>query len=335
MSKTQVVNAGIEPITLCHPYNCILGPGHNVVIADTVANVLAYLDGGISAAIMGNSVRVKEVSSDYATTMAAAGSVKGYAVVGTIAKVGAANDAGVATTVARGDHAHTIDTGVVTNAMLASGVAAANIAGGTITGKLTVSSLLSTDMGLTVNTTPVAGAALGTVRAIIGSVAVSNTAVASGTVAGIRGIVTLTGSIASGPTYLYGSQGKAVLDGVTLAAGSGHVCATLAQMSASGTTVTNGHVAPLIVSGQNLPTSANVNMIYCESGGGTVNAVLQSNVKSTYIFDFNNFEGGGNIAAAGTATGSAGDTAHCRANRVLVCLVDGSAGFIPIFNSNA
>ena len=165
--------------------------------------------------------------------------------------------------------------------------------------------------------------------------AVSNAGVVSGTVAGVRGIVTLTGSIASGPVYMYGSQGRAVLDGVTLAAGSGHICASMAQMSASGTTVTDGHVAPLIVSGQNLPTSAYVNMIYCESGGGKVNAVLQSNVKSTYIFDLNNFESGGNIAAAGTAGGSAGNSTHCAANRVLVCLIDGSAGYIPVFNSNA
>ena len=208
-------------------------------------------------------------------------------------------------------------------------------ASGTIAGTLTVTDLLATAAALTVNATPVAGTALGTVRSIIGSMTVANAGVASGMVAGVRGLVTLTGSIASGPTFMAGAQGKAILDGAVLAAGSGHISAVYAQMSASGTTVTDGHVAPLIVSGQNLPTSANVNMIYCESGGGKVNAVLQSNVKSTYIFDLNNFESGGNIAAAGTAGGSAGNATHCAANRVLVCLIDGSAGYIPVFNSNA
>lgn len=39
-------------------------------------------------------------------------------------------------------------------------------------------------------------------------------------------------------------------------------------------------------------------------------------------------------AAAGTASGSAGNSTHCAAQKVLKCLVDGVAVYIPVFTQN-
>lgn len=157
----------------------------------------------------------------------------------------------------------------------------------------------------------------------------------SASIVGVRGCVTVTTGKEVTDGFLYGVQGKFVGDGATLSVGSGHIAAVLAQMSGSGMTATDGHIAPLIVSGQNLPTSANVNMIYLESGGGKVNAILQSNVKATYAFDINNFESGGLIAAAGVGSGSAGQSGGFAATKVLVCLIDGVAAYIPLCSTNA
>lgn len=40
-------------------------------------------------------------------------------------------------------------------------------------------------------------------------------------------------------------------------------------------------------------------------------------------------------AAAGTASGSAGNSTHCAAQKVLKCLVDGVAVYIPVFTQNS
>lgn len=146
-------------------------------------------------------------------------------------------------------------------------------------------------------------AAQGTVRGIVSSLTTFGTAMTSGTVTALRGVVTL-GAATNGVTYAYGTQGKFVSGANAIASGSGHVCGLLAQMDLSGGSVTSGHVAPLIVSGQSLVASANVNMIYLESGGNKVNAAMQFNVAADYLFDINNFESCG-IVATGAATAGA------------------------------
>ena len=56
-------------------------------------------------------------------------------------------------------------------------------------------------------------AALGTVRLIHGAITASHAAIASGTIAGVRGLVTLSGVISAGGAYLYGAQGKLIVTG--------------------------------------------------------------------------------------------------------------------------
>jgi hypothetical protein len=162
------------------------------------------------------------------------------------------------------------------------------------------------------------------------SLAVAST----GSLAGVRGCVTLTTGKEITDGFLYGVQGKTVLDGGTVSVGSGHVAGVLAQLSASGATVTDGHVAILVVSGQTLPASANVNAIYIESGGANINSAIEFNCRADYLFNINNFESCGIVAAAGTGAGAAGlETAV--ATRVLKVYVDGAVAYIPLYVSNA
>lgn len=159
----------------------------------------------------------------------------------------------------------------------------------------------------------------GSVRAILGSATLAATTT-SGTIVGVRGVVTGTTAI-TGTVYAYGVQGKIVLDSVNVTAGTAHVCGVMAQISGSSLTATSGHIAGLIVSGQNLPASSNVNMIYCESGGNSVNSILQANVKSDYVFDISDFE---SSAAVVTPAGSTPSGTL----RALKCLIDGQAVYI-------
>lgn len=206
------------------------------------------------------------------------------------------------------------------------------LAGGTAS-SLTLAGNLSTSKTLTAATISAADRLVRSELTITPSTNVAITGGAS--VAAIRGNATVTTGHEVTDGFIYGVQGKFVGDGATISVGSGHIAAVLAQMSGASMVATDGHIAPLIVSGQNLPTSANVNMIYCESGGGKVNAILQSNVKATYAFDINNFESGGLIAAAGTGGGSAGASGGAVATKVLVCLIDGVAAYIPLCSTNA
>lgn len=149
-----------------------------------------------------------------------------------------------------------------------------------------------------------ASATPGNTQAIVGAFTTGLT-LTSGTVKGVRGLATVTASTSVGSgVYVYGTQGKVVADNATIDVGSAHVAGLLGQLSGSSLTPTSGHIAMVIASGQNLPTSDKINAIYCESGGGTINAVLQSNVKATYFLDVNNFESCGIVATPAGAVAS-------------------------------
>ena len=146
--------------------------------------------------------------------------------------------------------------------------------------------------------------------------------------AAIRGNITLTSGSTLAAGFLYGVQGKLILDGDTIAVGSDHIAGLYGQLSASGATLTSGHIAIIIASGQNLPTSANVDAIYAESGGGTINSVLKAYVKSTYFFDIS----GETAFAKTTSASGAGQCGQngLAATKALAVKVDGTAYFIPL-----
>ena len=178
----------------------------------------------------------------------------------------------------------------------------------------------ATTAGLLAITPTVPATAPGSVRGLVVAMVTSAGAYASGTLAAIRGIVTYATQTLTN-VFTYGVQGKMVGAGSTIVAGSSHVCGVLAQMDLAGTTVTSGHIAPLIVSGQTLPASAYVNMIYCESGGAKINAAEQFNVAANFLWDINNFESCGIIA---TPTGAT----HSGNLRTIKVQIDGATYYI-------
>jgi hypothetical protein len=148
----------------------------------------------------------------------------------------------------------------------------------------------------------------------------------NGSLAAIRGCTTLTTGKEITDGYLYGVQGKVVLDGATTDIGSDHIAGLYGQMSASGATITSGHVAIIIASGQNLPTSSDIDGLYLESGGGQINSVIKSNVKADYFLDISDFESAGVCSDTGALETEAG---------WIKVLVDGSPGYIQVYSAIA
>jgi len=128
-----------------------------------------------------------------------------------------------------------------------------------------------------------------TTRVIYSKAAVTGniSAVGSGgSLCAVRGEINVASGLTIASGYFYGVQGKSILDGATVNVGaSDHCCALLAEMSANGTTMTSGHVAILICSGQNLPSSSIVDAIYIESGAGPINSALKTILNANVVFD--------------------------------------------------
>lgn len=130
-------------------------------------------------------------------------------------------------------------------------------------------------------------------------------AASGGSLAGVRGLLTLTTG-KTGTGFMYGTQGKFVGDGATIDAGSSHVAGVYAQMSLNGTTVTSGHVAPLMSVGQHLPTSDNVDLIYIENNDVTTqHAIIHAIADATYLIDAEREDGAATFVAS-SAGSSAG-----------------------------
>jgi hypothetical protein len=131
-------------------------------------------------------------------------------------------------------------------------------------------------------------------------------ATSNGSFAGIRGAVTLSSGKSISDGYIYGVQGKAVLDGATLAVGSDHICGLYGQLSATSATFTSGHIAAVIGSIQGVPTSSNVDLFYGESvTGNVINAMFKAICKSDFVFDLES-NVHTQMGTAGAATTAAG-----------------------------
>ena len=127
---------------------------------------------------------------------------------------------------------------------------------------------------------------------------------ASGSLAAVRGCVTLTTGKSITAGFLYGAQGKVVLDGATIAVGSAHIAGVYGQMSASGATFTSGHIAPIISCGQHLPAGI-ADMIYCENNDVTkLHAILEAVANADFVIDATS-EDSNSAYLVGTAGSSA------------------------------
>ena len=149
----------------------------------------------------------------------------------------------------------------------------------------------------------------------------------NGSLAGVRGALTLTSGKSITAGFLYGAQGKVVADGGTIAVGSGYVAGVLGQLSLTGATLTSGHIAALIANiGPTVPATAMADLIYAEAEQGPINSILKAYANTTYIFDLTAETNAGSYAT----TGSAGTTA---AKGWLKVLIGGVVRYIPLADS--
>lgn len=148
--------------------------------------------------------------------------------------------------------------------------------------------------------------------------------------AAIRGAATLTSGKTLAAGFLYGVQGKVTATGATIAIGSNHLAGVYAQLDLGGTaTITNGHVAGLIVSGQNWPQSAYLDGIYVESGVygsvGTFNSLLKCVFDGAVVFDLSEQNSTGTmINTSATLSTGAG---------WIKCKIAGQTRYIPLYSS--
>jgi len=148
----------------------------------------------------------------------------------------------------------------------------------------------------------------------------------NGSLAGVRGAVTLTTGKSITDGFLFGVQGKVVADGATIDVSPDHIAGLYGQLSLSGTTLTGGHVAAVIGSIQGTPTSASIDLFYGESAtGNVINSYFKAFGKATYVFDFES-----NVHTNMSTTGTVGTTA---AKGWLKVLVEGAVRYIPLADS--
>jgi hypothetical protein len=109
----------------------------------------------------------------------------------------------------------------------------------------------------------------------------------NGSLAAVRGAVTLSSGKSLTDGFLYGVQGKVVATGATIASSPDHIAGLYGQLDMAGATLTGaGHVAAVIGSIQGTPTSSNVDLFYGESvTGNVINSMFKAICKSDYVFD--------------------------------------------------
>jgi hypothetical protein len=188
----------------------------------------------------------------------------------------------------------------------------------------------------------IATAALGTVRQVHGQLTASHAHIASGTIAGVRGLITLSGVNDTGGAYFYGAQGKLVVTG-TLGHADSRACALIAQLDATGGVLSAGELSGLWidavgVSGQPfeefnaIRISSNKDLKY--------QALLYAQSDAAYFTSLVKPTGGALscVATAGTGDGSAGYAGGHEADAVLKILInDGTHNgiyYIPLFDQN-
>ena len=177
----------------------------------------------------------------------------------------------------------------------------------------------------------------GTVRAITGEISDTSATLTAGNLVGVRGSVTVpVGQITSGNTFLYGVQGKAIVQGEITA--STWMMGVFGQLDIDTATLNGGQIACVWGdAGTSGPaaTVADFNMIrLTNTTPTTANAVLSAYGKASFVLDMQ-LNGGIQFLNAGTSAGSAGDTAHCNATKVLAIQVDGVPYWIPAFDQNS
>jgi len=193
--------------------------------------------------------------------------------------------------------------------------------------------------GVLTQSQTVTTAAIGTVRGVHGQVTTSHAAIASGNATGTRGLVTLSGANSAGGAYFYGAQGKLVITG-TMNHADSRLCAAIAQLDATGGTLTAGQLSGLWIDigGVTGAGGGQFNAIRITSNATAVPAsLIYAQSDASFVFDIVTPTGAtlDYFATAGTGASSAGVTTGGVAAKVLLVRVDGTTYYLPLFSSNA
>jgi hypothetical protein len=206
----------------------------------------------------------------------------------------------------------------------ANAIAVFSDTAGTLTDNIAANNAVSTS-----SATP------GTIRAIKGAMTGSATTMTSGNLVGVRGEVDCVG--ASGG-FLYGVQGKIIPTGTL--SGSSWSAGLFGQFDISAATVNAGQTACIWGDyGTSSGTITNASGMRGIAMTNTTAAVLNAQDyrygNATYLLELAGAGGTLNYyAAAGTSAGSAGDAAHCAAQKVIAIEINGVAAYIPVFTQN-
>lgn len=202
-------------------------------------------------------------------------------------------------------------------------------------GIITLALQAASQAGPEVVTTATSSATPGTIRSITGKMTESATTMTSGNLVGVRGEVDAVG--ASGG-FLYGAQGKVIPTGTL--SGSSWTAGVFGQLDISAATINAGQTAVLwgdygATSGTISDASGMRGVSMTNTTAAVLNAQDYRYGNATYLLELAGAGGTLNYYLdAGTSAGSAGDAAHCAAQKVIRIEVNGVAVYIPAFTQN-
>lgn len=211
----------------------------------------------------------------------------------------------------------------------------------TITGTSTSLALTPANLkaALKASAETISSAALGTVRLIHGSITASHGAISGGSVAGVRGAVTLSGVNSAGGAYFYGAQGKLIVTG-TMNHADSRLCAGISQLDATGGTLTAGQLSGhwIDIVGITGAGGGQFNALRITANAAAKPAsIIYGQLNASFLLDLVTPSGTTMdfVAAAGTGANSAGVSTGGVAAKVALVRVDGTTYYVPLFSSNA
>jgi hypothetical protein len=176
----------------------------------------------------------------------------------------------------------------------------------------------------------------GTVRSLVGKMNSTVATQTSGNLVGVRGEVNC---VSASGGFLYGAQGKIIATGTL--SGSSWSAGVFGQLDISAATVNAGQMAPLwgdygSTSGTMTNTTGLRGVVMTNTTAAVLNAQDYRYGNATYLLELAGAGGTLNYYAnAGTSAGSAGDAAHCAAQKVIAVQINGVAAYIPVFTQNS
>ena len=209
-----------------------------------------------------------------------------------------------------------------------------SISNGVIT--LVPSTLFPSSLAGQTITDTTSSATPGTIRSLTGKITGSATTMTSGNLVGLRGEADVVG--ASGG-FIYGAQGKVIPTGTFT--GSVWVAGVFAQFDLSHPAVINGAQFASIWGDWGATGATATDLTGCRgiaftnTTSNVLNAQDYRYGNATYLLELAGAGGTLNYyAAAGTGSGSAGNSTHCAAQQVIKIDINGSAAYIPVFTQN-